>query len=63
MKWSELVRKIEEADWELQRTTSGSHRVYRHAQYDYPLIIAYHKNKKEVAPGLMHSLLRKAGIK
>lgn len=62
MKWSELVRKIEDAGWQVQRTTSGSHRVYRHAAYDYPLVIAYHKNK-EVPPGLMHSLLRKAGLK
>jgi predicted RNA binding protein YcfA (HicA-like mRNA interferase family) len=62
MTWNELIRKIERAGWKLDREASGSHRVYRHADHPEPLVIAYHANK-EVRPGLMHALLRKAGIK
>jgi predicted RNA binding protein YcfA (HicA-like mRNA interferase family) len=62
MTWNELIRKIERAGWKLDREASGSHRVYRHAKRAEPLVIAYHANK-EVRPGLLHALLRKAGIK
>ena len=62
MTWSELIRNIERAGWKLDREASGSHRVYRHPDRDERLVIAYPANK-EVKPGLMHALLRKAGIK
>jgi predicted RNA binding protein YcfA (HicA-like mRNA interferase family) len=62
MTWSELIRKIEHAGWRWDREASGSHRVYKHPDRDEPLVIAYHGNK-EVKSGLMHALLRKAGIK
>ena len=62
MTWVELIRKIERAGWKLDRETSGSHKIYRHPKHAEPLVIAYHANK-EVKPGLMHALLRKAGIK
>jgi predicted RNA binding protein YcfA (HicA-like mRNA interferase family) len=62
MTWNELIRKIERAGWKLDREASGSHQVYRHQNYSYPLVIAYHANK-EVSRGLMHDLLKKAGVK
>lgn len=62
MTWNELIRKIERQGWKLDREASGSHQIYRHPDYSYPLVIAYHANK-EVRPGLMNALLRKAGLK
>jgi len=62
MTWNELIRKIERAGWKLDRQASGSHQLYRHADYVYPIVIAYHANK-EVKPGLANNLLRKAGVK
>jgi predicted RNA binding protein YcfA (HicA-like mRNA interferase family) len=60
--WSELVRKIERAGWKLDRQASGSHQIYRHPSFTYPIVIAYHANR-EVPSGLANNLLRKAGVK
>jgi len=62
MSWRELIRKLEKAGWKRDRQAKGSHEVYRHPEFNYPIMLAQH-GKKEVGSGLANDILKKAGVK
>jgi len=57
----ELVRILEADGWYCTGQ-SGSHRHYRHATKPGLLIVPMHVGK-EIGKGLLHSILKKAGLK
>jgi predicted RNA binding protein YcfA (HicA-like mRNA interferase family) len=61
LKVREVVRMLEKAGWRELRS-KGSHRHFRHP--DRPLIVTVPGNdSKELAPGTLNAILKKAGIK
>lgn len=61
MKFSELVRLLEENGFEIVKE-KGSIRYYGKAGWDRLIRVDYH-GAKEVPSGTCHSILRAAGIK
>jgi predicted RNA binding protein YcfA (HicA-like mRNA interferase family) len=61
MRPPELVRILEEDGWYCAGQT-GSHRHYRHSVKPGLVIIPMHAGK-EIGKGLLHSILKKAGLK
>lgn len=51
---------LKEAGWELARV-AGSHRIYRHAEKG-TLTVPYHGDNKELKPGTLKAILKKAGL-
>ena len=62
MKYRELAELMEEAGWYFERNGTGSHRIWRHPQKDFPIPIPDH-GSKEINPGLVKGIKKKAGIK
>ena len=61
MRPQELVRILEAGGW-YSTGQSGSHRHFRHAEKPGLLIVPMHAGK-EIGKGLLHSILKKAGLK
>jgi predicted RNA binding protein YcfA (HicA-like mRNA interferase family) len=57
----ELVRILEADGW-FSTGQTGSHRQYRHPSKPGLLIVPMHTGK-EIGKGLLHSILKKAGLK
>jgi mRNA interferase HicA len=62
MKALELIKQMEAIGWKFEREGKGSHRIYKHESYDYPISIPYH-GSKEIAKGLLEKLKKQAGLK
>ncbi|PVZ88041.1 toxin HicA [Serratia sp. S1B] len=60
MKSSELIRMLEENGWTLDRIKS-SHRTFKHP--DFASLITVPHPKKDIKPGTLGQILRKAGLK
>jgi len=61
MKVRELVRSLERHGW-IEIRSRGSHRHFKHP--DHPQLITVPGNEgKELAPGTLQSILKKAGLK
>ena len=61
MKVREVIQLLERHGWEEIRT-KGSHRHYKHPQQ--PLLVTVPGNAgKELAPGTLNAILKKAGLK
>jgi predicted RNA binding protein YcfA (HicA-like mRNA interferase family) len=61
MKVREVIRLLEANGWRLDRSR-GSHKQFRHAAN--PMVITVPGNEgKELAPGTLNDILRKAGLK
>jgi predicted RNA binding protein YcfA (HicA-like mRNA interferase family) len=61
MKVREVVRLIEKRGW-IEMRSKGSHRHFKHP--DNPLVITVPGNEgKELAPGTLNDILKKAGLK
>ncbi|WP_372648264.1 type II toxin-antitoxin system HicA family toxin [Draconibacterium sp.] len=58
MKYSELIRKLEQDGWYLHRT--NKHRIYRHPTKGQ-LTVPFHS--KEIPKGMEQRLLKDAGLK
>ena len=57
----EVVRMLEQAGW-VEMRTKGSHRHFRHP--NRPLLVTVPGNDgKELAPGTLNDILKKAGLK
>jgi predicted RNA binding protein YcfA (HicA-like mRNA interferase family) len=61
VKPQELVRILEADGW-YRMGQAGSHRHYRHPVKPGLLIVPVHA-RKEIGKGLLHSILKKAGLK
>lgn len=60
MKSAELIRQLQKAGWEL-RAIRGSHHVFQHPQRPGHLTVPH--PKKDLGKGLVHKILRQAGLK
>lgn len=58
MKYSSLLKKLEEDGWYLVR--SNKHRIYRHPTKKGQLTVPFHS--KEVATGTANRILKDAGL-
>lgn len=61
MKVREVIRLLESRGW-VQVRHKGSHRQFRHAEYPNVLTLPGNPGK-ELAPGTLNDILRKAGVK
>jgi predicted RNA binding protein YcfA (HicA-like mRNA interferase family) len=61
MKCSELLRLLKSDGW-FEVRQKGSHVIMRHPVKPGPLIVPNHTTK-EIKKGLLHDILKKAGIK
>jgi predicted RNA binding protein YcfA (HicA-like mRNA interferase family) len=61
MKVREVIRLLERAGW-MEMRSKGSHRHFKHP--DRALVITVPGNEgKELAPGTLNGILKKAGLK
>ena len=60
MKYSELIRKLKEDGWFLERTKK--HNIYIHPTKKNILVVPKHAGK-EVPTGTLNSILKQAGLK
>ena len=60
MKSAELIKQLEQAGWVL-RGVKGSHHVYTHPERGGHISVPH--PKKDLGVGLVHKLLRQAGLK
>jgi predicted RNA binding protein YcfA (HicA-like mRNA interferase family) len=60
MKAGDLVKLIEAAGWVFQRQT-GSHMIFRHADFRRPIPIPNHS--KDLGKGLVLKILKQAGLR
>jgi predicted RNA binding protein YcfA (HicA-like mRNA interferase family) len=59
--WSELIRLLKRHGFEELRSGRGSHREFWNPKAKRIVTIAVH-TKKDVGPGLLHRILKDAGI-
>jgi predicted RNA binding protein YcfA (HicA-like mRNA interferase family) len=62
MKVSEVIRKIEEVGWYLDRQGATSHRQFKHPTKKGCVTISG-KLSHDLAPGTLNSILKQAGLK
>jgi predicted RNA binding protein YcfA (HicA-like mRNA interferase family) len=63
MKYREIIERLEEDGWFLERTRGG-HMQFRHATKPGTVTVpAGGKLAREVPPGTLNSILRQAGLK
>ncbi|MFM2123570.1 MAG: hypothetical protein RL328_21 [Acidobacteriota bacterium] len=61
LKVREVIRMLERAGW-IEMRTKGSHRHFRHPER--PELVTVPGNEgKELAPGTLNAILKKAGLK
>ncbi|MBD9357487.1 type II toxin-antitoxin system HicA family toxin [Methylomonas albis] len=61
MKISEILRRLQEDGWRLDRT-KGSHRQFRHPEKPGVVTVSG-KPSDDVAPGTLNSIYKQAGLK
>lgn len=57
----DLIKKLEANGWVFDRQ-NGSHKVYKHPTNPANISIPEH-GKKDLGTGMLHKLLKKAGLK
>jgi predicted RNA binding protein YcfA (HicA-like mRNA interferase family) len=61
MKVREVIRLLEKQGW-MEMRSKGSHRLFKHP--DKPFVVTVPGNDgKELAPGTLNVILKKAGLK
>jgi len=60
--WAELIRILKAHGFEERRTGKGCHRQFWNPVTRRAVTIAVH-TKKEIGPGLLHRILKDAGLK
>ena len=61
MKVREVVRLLEKHGWQEMRS-KGSHRHFKHPDQSYVITVPGNEGK-ELAPGTLNAILKKAGLK
>ncbi len=62
MKASDLIKLMERAGWKFEREGKGSHKIYKHPDFEYPISVPFHGNK-DLGQGLLNKLKKQAGLK
>jgi predicted RNA binding protein YcfA (HicA-like mRNA interferase family) len=62
MNAKQLVKLMAAKGWYFEREGKGSHMIYKHKDYPYPLSIPFH-GSKDLGKGLLQKILKQAGIK
>ncbi len=62
MKARELAKCIEEVGWYFEREGKGSHKIYKHPNYEHIISVPFH-SKKDLGKGLLQKLKKQAGLK
>lgn len=62
MKAADLIKLMEAKGWRLEREGKGSHKIYSHPDYANPISVPFH-GKKDLGPGLLNKLKKRAGVK
>lgn len=57
----ELIKRLEAAGW-VEVRQSGSHKIFKHPDNPDNISVPVH-SKKDLKPGLVSKLLKKAGLK
>lgn len=57
MNYQEVFREMKAAGWKFERNGKGSHKIFRHPDYDYPIVIPDH-GSKELHPGLIKAIMK-----
>jgi len=60
MNGAEIIKKLENAGWVL-RGVNGSHHIYKHPERSGHISVPH--PKKDMGVGLVHKLLKQAGLK
>lgn len=55
-----LIKLLEEKGWKLDRVR-GSHHVFVHEDFDYPIVVPH--PKKDMKTGTLHKIMKDAGLK
>ena len=61
MKVREVIRLLEKHGWKEMRS-KGSHRHFKHPEQRYVITVPGNEGK-ELAPGTLNAILKKAGLK
>lgn len=61
MNGKELIKKCEVLGWYVDRI-EGSHHIMKHTEYKHSLSIPVH-GSKDLKKGILHELMKKAGLK
>jgi len=59
--WGELIRRLKAAGFQERRAGRGSHRQFIHPDTKTIITVSVH-TKKEVGTGLVHRILKEAGL-
>lgn len=62
MNAKQLVKLMEEKGWHFAREGKGSHMIYKHRDYSYPISVPFH-GSKDLGKGMLRKILKQAGIK
>ena len=58
----EFIKLIEKSGWKFEREGKGSHKIYKHPGFQYPISVPFH-SKKDLGKGLLNKLMKQAGLK
>jgi predicted RNA binding protein YcfA (HicA-like mRNA interferase family) len=58
---NEVIKKITKLGWVEVRQT-GSHRIFKHPDHALSIVVPDH-GKKDLKPGLLRDILKKAGLR
>ncbi len=61
MKVREMVRLLEKNGW-VEMRSRGSHRHFKHSVHSFVITVPWNDGK-ELAPGTLNDILKKAGLK
>ena len=61
MKANDLIKLLEKNGW-YQVRQQGSHRIFKHPINRLTIVVPEH-GKRDLKPGLLHSILKQAGLK
>ncbi len=58
----QFVKLIEKSGWYFEREGKGSHKIYKHANFQNPISVPFH-GKNDLGKGLLNKLKKEAGVK
>lgn len=62
MNAKDFIKLVEKRGWLFERDGKGSHKIYKHPDFDHILSVPYH-GTKDIPKGLLEKLKKQAGLK